>query len=146
MKIREGSYDDLGDVFRLVCELAEYEKEPEAVITNLEIYQRDFKKGLFETLIAETDGEVTGMMLFYMTYSTWKGPMLYLEDFVISQSHRRQGIGAALFDRLLDVAKEKEVSLLKWQVLDWNTPAIDFYKKYKSIIETRWLSAKILFV
>ena len=146
MIVRPGTHDDIPEIFQLVCELAEYEKEPQAVVTSVESYQRDFDRGLFETLVAEVDGQVVGMMIFYMTFSTWKGPMLYLEDFMVSQSYRRQGVGAALFDELLQVAKAKEVSLLKWQVLDWNTPAINFYEKYQAIIEKQWFNAKILFV
>jgi ribosomal protein S18 acetylase RimI-like enzyme len=83
------------------------------------------------------------MALYYMTYSTWKGRMLYLEDFVVSAGFRRYGVGQRLFDAYLRRAKALECRLVKWQVLDWNEPAINFYRKNNAIIETEWWNGKI---
>ncbi len=143
--IRTATASDLPAIYNLVTELAIYEKEPDAVIATLEDYQRDFAEGLFECQVAEQDGVVFGMTLYYLTYSTWRGKMLYLEDFVVSQTHRRTGAGKLLFTRVLEVAKEKNCRLLKWQVLDWNKPALDFYAKYNATIEKEWWNGKIIF-
>ena len=143
--IRTATASDLPAIYNLVTELAIYEKEPDAVTATLEDYQRDFAEGLFECQVAEQDGVVFGMTLYYLTYSTWRGKMLYLEDFVVNQSHRRTGAGKLLFMRVLEVAKEKNCRLLKWQVLDWNKPALDFYAKYNATIEKEWWNGKIIF-
>lgn len=145
IKIRPGSHDDLPSIYNLVVELAIYEKEPDAVVATLADYQNDFKDGLFETIIAEQDGIVVGMCLYYLTYSTWKGKMMYLEDFVVDQKSRGQGIGHLLFDQMIQLSKEQNCRLLKWQVLDWNEPAVNFYKKYNAIIEKEWWNCKIVF-
>lgn len=143
--IRTATAADLPAIYDLVTELAIYEKEPDAVVATLEDYQRDFAEDVFECQVAEQDGKVIGMTLYYLTYSTWRGKMLYLEDFVVSQSHRRTGAGELLFDRVLEVAKQKNCRLLKWQVLDWNEPALNFYAKYNATIEKDWWNGKIIF-
>lgn len=143
--IREAQYEDLQAIHDLVRELAIYEKAEEEFIASLEEYQEDFKNEVFEAIVAEKDEEVVGMTLFYMTYSTWKGKMLYLEDFVVKSSARRMGIGQLLFDGFLKTAQQRGCRLVKWQVLDWNQPAIDFYKKNKATIETEWWNGKIFF-
>lgn len=145
MQIRLAQRADLPAVHGLVRELAIYEKaEPEFVAT-LEDYYQDFDAGIFEALVAEVEGEVVGMVLYYMTYSTWKGRMLYLEDFVVQQAFRQKGVGQLLFDGFLAKAKEKGCRLVKWQVLDWNTPAVKFYEKNKATIEKEWWNGKIIF-
>ncbi|MCB9301482.1 MAG: GNAT family N-acetyltransferase [Lewinellaceae bacterium] len=143
--IRLGTKEDLPDVHKLVYELAVYEKAPEELVATVEDYHRDFEAGIFETLVAEAGGDIIGMALYYMTYSTWKGRMLYLEDFVVQEPHRRRGIGRQLFEAFLNRAREKECRLAKWQVLDWNEPALDFYRKFDAAIETNWWNGKIFF-
>lgn len=134
---------DIPAIHELVRELAVYEKaEPEFVAT-LEDYYRDFDAGIFEAIVVRVEGEVAGMALYYLTYSTWKGRMLYLEDFVVKEAHRGDGLGQQLFDAFLDRARELECRLAKWQVLDWNEPAIKFYKKNNAIIEKEWWNGKI---
>ena len=140
--IRKGTKSDIPQVYNLVIELAVYEKEPEAVTATLEDYHNDFEEGIFKMLIAEKDGEIAGMMIYYMTYSTWKGKMMYLEDFVVSEQHRRSGVGQLLYNEFVAVSKSANAKLVKWQVLDWNEPAIRFYEKNDATIETRWLSVK----
>jgi GNAT superfamily N-acetyltransferase len=132
-------------VHDLVRELAVYEKAEHEFIATLEDYQNDFKEGIFEVLLAEIEGEVVGMCLYYMTYSTWKGKMLYLEDFVVKQTYRQAGVGQQLFDAFIQEARAKGCRLTKWQVLDWNEPAIKFYEKNNAVIEKEWWNGKIIF-
>lgn len=140
--IRKAEKKDLPAIHGLVRELAIYEKaEPEFVAT-LEDYKRDFEAGFFEATVAEQEGEVVGMALYYDSYSTWKGRMLFLEDFVIAESMRRSGIGQQLFEGVLEEARRKECKLVKWQVLDWNEPALRFYDKNEAIIEKEWWNGK----
>ncbi len=142
--IRKADLDDMEQVWNLVFELAVFEKESEAVITSPEIYKRDFDAGLFEAHVAELDGIIVGLILYYYSYSTWKGKMLYLDDFVVKSEYRNHKIGSLLFDKLIAIAKKNEVSLIKWQVLDWNIGAINFYKKYNATIESEWYNGKLM--
>ncbi|MEM1324101.1 MAG: GNAT family N-acetyltransferase [Bacteroidota bacterium] len=141
--IRKGQKKDLPAVHQLVCELATYEKANGEVTASLEDYEQDFEANIFETLVAEEEGVILGMMLYYMTYSTWKGRMLYLEDFVITQSQRQRGIGQLLFNAFLGEARKKKAVLAKWQVLDWNEPAVRFYEKNGAQIEKEWWTVKV---
>lgn len=145
ISIRPAEKSDLPDIHGLVRDLAIYEKAEPEFIASLDDYYDDFAAGIFEALVAETDGKIVGMTLYYMTYSTWKGRMLYLEDFVVKTDYRQQGIGQLLFDAFIAVAKAKKCRMVKWQVLDWNEPAIKFYEKNKATIETEWWTAKIIF-
>ena len=142
--IRIGAREDLKAVHDLVRELAIYEKGEADFVATLEDYQNDFAAGIFECLVAEKDHQIVGMALFYMSYSTWKGRMLYLEDFVVREAVRGHGIGQQLFDRLVEEARKRSCRLIKWQVLDWNKPAIRFYQKNEAIIEQEWWNGKLL--
>jgi GNAT superfamily N-acetyltransferase len=145
--VRKATIEDMKSVHALVYELAVYEKAPEAHTATVEDYENDFKNGVFESHVAvDMDGEIIGMILYYMAYSTWKGRMLYLEDFVVTEPNRQFGVGQMLFDTYLEVAREKKCRLVKWQVLDWNEPAIKFYKKNNAIIEDEWYNGKIFLV
>ena len=145
MQIRQATAEDLPAIYRLVAELAEYEKEPEALTATLDDYRRDFAAGFFEAIVAANpaDGHISGMALYYLTYSTWKGRMLYLEDFVVEAASRRMGLGQQIFDAVFARAKDYECRLVRWQVLDWNEPAIEFYRRNKAIIEDNWWTCKI---
>ena len=153
IEIRPAVAADMPAVHALVRELAIYEKAPEAHTATVEDYVRDLELGIFEAQIAiekpplgvggTEGGEVLGMILYHMAYSTWRGRMLYLEDFVVTESHRQFGIGQLLFDKFLEVAREKDCFLVKWQVLDWNTPAVKFYEKIGATIEREWWNGKI---
>lgn len=140
--IRPGTAADLAFVHQMVTQLAIYEKEPDAVTATLADYERDFNAGIFSTLIATYDDKPVGMMLYFMMYSTWKGRMMYLDDFYVKPSHRRMGIGERLFDAFRREAKDQGCILIKWQVLDWNEPAIRFYEKIGATIETNWWNGK----
>ncbi len=143
MMIRLAKREDLPAIHALVRDLAIYEKAEKEFVAGLEDYYRDFDCGIFEALVAEVQGEIVGMALYYMAYSTWKGRMLYLEDFVVKASMRGRGIGEKLFRAFLAKAEKKGCRLVKWQVLDWNEPAIRFYKKFGALIEEEWLNGKI---
>jgi GNAT superfamily N-acetyltransferase len=145
IQIRSATSADMPAVHALVRELAVYENEPEAHTATIEEYTRDFEAGIFECQLAiDTEGgQIVGMIFYYMAYSTWRGRMLYLEDFVVTEKYRQYGVGQKLFDTFLDIARQKDCFLAKWQVLDWNTPAVNFYEKNKAIIEKEWWNAKI---
>lgn len=141
--IRPAERTDLPAIHQLVRALARYEKAEGEFVATLEDYYAHFDEGVFQALVAEQNGNIVGMALYYMTYSTWKGKMLYLEDFVVAEPFRRQGIGEQLFDAFLSEARRQGCALAKWQVLDWNTPAVEFYKKKGAIIEQEWWNGKI---
>lgn len=143
MNIRTALPADIPAIHALMYELAVYEKEPEAVFTTPEEYLRDFEAGRFECMVAEIEGKVVGMTLFYEAYSSWKGRMLYLDDFVVNEAYRRYGVGQKLFDAFVAEGRRRECRLVKWQVLDWNEPAIKFYEKNHAIIEKGWWNVKI---
>lgn len=145
IRIREATEADMPAVHALVYELAVFEKAPDAVITTPATFLMDFRNGLFQCQVAECEGLVVGMILYHLAYSTWKGKMLYLEDFVVTEAYRRLGVGQMLFDAFLEAGRKASCRLVKWQVLDWNEPAILFYKKNGSIIEKDWWNGKIIF-
>ncbi len=145
VRIRPATEADLPAIHALVYELAVYEKSPESVTTTPAEYLEDFRNGLFQSHVAELDGKVVGMALYFMAYSTWRGKMLYLDDLVVSEQYRRHGIGQLLFDAVLEEGRRRGCRLVKWQVLDWNTPALDFYRKNEAVIETDWWNGKIVF-
>ncbi len=142
--IRKATYSDLKAIRDLVVELAIYEKEPDAVTATLKDYQINFEKGVFDAIILEEKNNIIGVCIYYMTWSTWKGRMVYLEDFVITQAYRQRGFGQLLFEALQKEAKLLDAVLIKWQVLDWNQPAIQFYEKNNAIIEKEWWNGKII--
>ncbi len=143
--IRPAIEKDFISIHKLIHELAVYENAPEAHTATVDEYIRDFKLGIFEAHIAEDRDieEVVGLIFYYMAYSTWRGRMLYLEDFVVTEGYRRYGVGQMLFDTFIEVARQKDCFLVKWQVLDWNDPAVKFYEKNKAIIEKEWWNGKI---
>jgi GNAT superfamily N-acetyltransferase len=146
IQIKKTTIEDLPAVHALVRELAVYENAPEQHTATIEEYKRDFEAGLFESHIAvdsEGGDKIVGMIFYYMAYSTWRGRMLYLEDFVVTESYRKYGVGQKLFETFLEVARHKDCFLTKWQVLDWNTPAVNFYEKNQALIEKEWWNAKI---
>lgn len=155
INIRLATRDDLSAMYDLVHELAIYELAPEAHTATVQDYERDFEAGIFEAQIAEdldaqtADGsqcpKIVGMVWYHFAYSTWRGRMMYLEDFVVTESYRRYGLGQQLFEAFLGAARAKDCRLVKWQVLDWNEPAIKFYEKMGATIEKEWWNGKIIF-
>ena len=143
--IRKASRQDIPGVFSLVVELATYEKARHEVTMTVDDYQELYAEGFYQSIVALIDDEVVGTCVYYDTFSTWKGRMLYLEDFVVKENKRGLGIGQKLYDYLIEYAREKKYALVKWQVLDWNEPAINFYKRNNAIIDKEWWNCKVIF-
>ena len=143
--IRKGTKSDMPRVLELIKELALYEKAPDEVLISEETLLEDGfgPNKLFDTLVAETDNEIVGMLLYYPVFSTWKGRSIYLEDFVVADSHRRKGIGQLLIDALVQEARSAKAKKIRWQVLDWNSPAIEFYKKISATLENSWIDCTL---
>lgn len=133
---------DFPAIIELVKELALFEKAPEAVTVTPEEYLEDWKKGFFQIRLAKMNDEIIGMALYYNAYSSWKGRMLYLDDLIVTEKHRGLGAGALLLNAVIDEARKLNARLVKWQVLDWNTNAIDFYKMKGAEIEEGWWNVK----
>ena len=142
---RKVTRQDIPDILSLIKELATYERAlNEVTITPFELEEDGFgNRPLFEAILAELDGKVVGMAFYFISYSTWKGRCLFLEDIIIKVEYRKKGIGTILFDQVIEKAKEIGAKRLQWQVLEWNTPAIEFYKKYKANIDPEWLNCKL---
>lgn len=140
MEIRKGRKEDMPAVLDLIQELAAFEKEPNAVVVTVADLERDgfSKNPLFQTFIAEVNGEILGMALYYYRYSTWKGKTIHLEDLVVKEKMRGTGLGYALYSAVIRQGKEEAVRRIEWNVLNWNTPAIEFYKKSGAKILQDW--------
>jgi len=143
--IRTAKKEDCPRLLELVNELALFERAPQEVTVTLKEFEdAGFgEKPVWRAFVAETDGIIVGFALYYIRYSTWKGNRMYLEDLIITESMRGKGIGKLLFDRLIIEARELGFSGMVWQVLDWNEPAINFYKKYEASVEAGWLNASL---
>ena len=144
-KIRKGEKGDMPSVLKLIKELAHFEKEPDAVIVTVEDLEEDGfgETPLFKTFIAEQDDEIVGMALFYPRYSTWKGPTIHLEDLIVTKRKRGLNIGSALYNKVIEHGYNKGVKRIEWVVVDWNTPAIEVYKKTGAVVLNDWNTAQI---
>jgi GNAT superfamily N-acetyltransferase len=132
----------------LVYELAVYERAPNEVTVSLEHFEESGfgPTPVWWAFVAEVDGTIQGFALYYIRYSTWKGQRMYLEDILVSHNHRGKQIGKFLFNKLIEEAKQNKFSGIVWQVLDWNEPAINFYKKYEGVsIDSGWLNCSLNF-
>jgi len=145
MNIRKGVKEDMPAVLELITELAVFEKEPDAVVITTDDLVRDGfgANPLFNTFIAEVDGKIIGMALFYYRYSTWKGRTIHLEDLIVTESMRGTGAGSLLYKEVFKFAKAEGVRRVEWAVLDWNTPAISFYEKTGATVFTDWRVAQM---
>jgi GNAT superfamily N-acetyltransferase len=143
--IRQGMPEDIPQVFELIKELAVYEKALHEVETSIEKLTEDAfgEKPLYGLIVAELDKNIIGISVFYYRYSTWKGKRLYLEDILVTEVQRGKGIGSSLFEATARYAKEQGCSGMNWLVLDWNEPAIKFYKKFNAYFEPEWVNAGI---
>ena len=138
--IRSGEKEDMDSVLNLIKELAAFEREPNAVkITSDDLIKNGFTKNpSFYTYVAEYNGTVVGMALFYDRFSTWDGPSFHLEDLIVTKKFRGKGIGKNLYDKVLSFALQKGIKRVEWVVLDWNIPAINFYKSTGAIMLEDW--------
>ena len=146
--IRKALKTDCKRLMELIRQLAVYEKAPDQVVVTLEHFEESGfgENPVWWAFVAEADGVVEGFALYYIRYSTWKGQRMYLEDFLVNDVMRGRGIGKLLFDKLIEEAREKKFNGVVWQVLDWNEPAINFYKKYTGVeIDGGWLNCSINF-
>ena len=144
--IREAKPKDISAVLQLIRELANFEREPKAVVnTESELHQHIFKDKICNAIVADDNNEIIGFAIYYNSYSTWKGKCLYLEDLYVQEARRKHGIGALLFEKIISIAEYQKVRRLEWLVLDWNQPAIQFYKKYGANLDNSWLNGKIEF-
>ena len=145
INIRKGTIEDLPKVLALIKELATYERQPDAVTNTLEDMIEDGfgNNPVYGLTVAELDGKVVGMAIYYTKYSTWKGKGIYLDDILITESQRGKGIGKILFEAVIKVAKESNAKGLWWQVLDWNEPAINFYNKFNAELDGEWINGKL---
>jgi GNAT superfamily N-acetyltransferase len=145
MTIRVGKKGDLPRVLELIKELAEYERAPQEVSNTLAMMEADGfgPNPTYGFFVAEEGAIIQGLSLYYYRYSTWKGKRLYLEDIIVTQSHRGKGIGKELFDITMKKALDENCTGMMWQVLEWNTLAIEFYKKYSTRLDSEWVNCHL---
>ena len=145
MNIRKGTIEDMSAVLELIKELATFEKEPNAVVVTVSDLERDGfgESPLFYTFIAEQNNEIVGMALYYYRYSTGKGRTIHLEDLIVKEKMRGSGLGFELYSAVIAQSKNDGVRRMEWNVLDWNTPAIEFYEKSGAKVFKDWLVAQM---
>ena len=138
-KIRIATEKDFPAILLLIMELAAFEKAPEKVTNSVEMMKKE--KDLFHCFVAETEkGEIIGMALYFFAYYTWVGKSLYLDDIYVKESFRKHRIGTALLSKVFEVANEENCKRVRWQVLNWNKPAIQMYNKCGAEIDDEWLN------
>ena len=142
VKIRRAVETDCKQILDLVRELAVYEKAPNEVTVSVEQFTKSGfgEQPVWWAFVAEENETIIGFALYYIRFSTWKGERMYLEDFLVTEACRGKGVGKMLFDTLIEEAKQKQFNAIVWQVLDWNEPAINFYKKYHTKFDGEWLN------
>ncbi len=145
ISIRRAEKKDCIRLLELIQELADYEKAPDEVTVTLSHFEESGfgTNPVWWSFVAEVNGKVEGFALYYIRYSTWKGQRMYLEDILVTEKMRGQKIGKLLFERLVEEAKEKKYSGIVWQVLEWNEPAINFYKKYNTRFDNEWVNCSL---
>lgn len=145
IRIRKAVKQDCKRILELVNELAVYEKAPQEVTVTLDHFTKSGfgTKPVWWAFVAEVNGKIEGFALFYIRFSTWKGQRMYLEDFYVSEDMRGKGLGRMLFEELIEEAKKRKLTGIQWQVLEWNEPAINFYKKYNAAFDGEWVNCAI---
>jgi GNAT superfamily N-acetyltransferase len=145
MQIRRAERSDCPRLLELIRELAHYERAPQEVTVSLEHFTESGfgENPIWWAFVAEENGFIHGFALYYIRYSTWKGQAMYLEDIIVTEASRGKGIGKLLFDQLIEEARERKFKRIIWQVLEWNEPAINFYKKYQANFDPEWWNGSI---
>jgi GNAT superfamily N-acetyltransferase len=145
--IRAAAVQDVPAIFSLIQELASYERAPEQVVNTPEQLKIDlFDDQVCSAIVATNSLDaVVGFALYYISYSTWKGRCLYLEDFYVQEAERKQGYGQALFDEIVQIAKQMGVKRMDWQVLDWNHTALNFYRRNHATLDPEWINGRLFF-
>jgi GNAT superfamily N-acetyltransferase len=145
IKIRKAVRADCARILELVKQLATYERAPKEVTVTLSHFEESGfnSRPVWWAFVAEVDGVIQGFALYYVRFSTWKGQRMYLEDFYVTEEMRGMGMGKLLFDKLISEAKKKKYNGIQWQVLEWNEPAINFYKKYNAVFDGEWFNCAI---
>lgn len=140
MNIRKGKPEDMKAVLELIQELAIFEKEPDAVLITVDDLIRDGfgEKPLFHVFVAEADEKIVGIALYYYRYSTWKGKTIHLEDLIVKEEMRGTGLGSALYSEIMKQGKKDNVRRIEWNVLNWNTPAVNFYENSGAKVIEEW--------
>ena len=146
-RIRRAVKEDCPRILELVKELALFEKAPDEVTVDPKHFEDSGfgSQPVWWAFVAEADGRVEGFALYYIRFSTWKGQRMYLEDLYVTDKMRGKGLGKLLFDRLIEEAKEKKLNGMMWQVLEWNEPAINFYKRYNASFDGEWINCGVYF-
>ena len=145
--IRKALKEDCPEIMELIKELAVYEKAGDEVTVKFDHFvESGFGSNpVWWSFVATIDDKIVGIALYYVRYSTWKGQRIYLEDIVVNLEYRGHGIGKKLMDAIIVEGKEKKFNGIMWQVLDWNEPAINFYKRYDVVFDGEWLNCSINF-
>jgi len=145
--IRRAVKEDCARILDLVKELATYERAPDEVTVTLKHFiESGFgERPVWWAFVAEIDGIIHGFALCYIRFSTWKGQRMYLEDLYVTEQMRSKGLGKLLFDRLMREAQQRKLNGMQWQVLEWNEPAINFYKKYNAAFDSEWINCAVYF-
>ena len=145
MYIRKGKIEDMPAVSGLIKELAAFEKEPDAVVLTIADLERDGfgEKPLFQTFVVEENDEIVGIVLYYYRYSTWKGKTIHIEDLIVKEDKRGLGLGFKLYSEVIAQGKSDGVRRIEWNVLDWNSPAIEFYERSGAKVFKDWLVAQM---
>jgi len=145
ISLRKAVKTDVPEILDLIRELALYERAPEEVTITAEDLEKDGfgSNPIFEVILAFDNEQLLGMAFYYYSYSTWKGKCLYLEDIIVKEQFRGNKVGKTLFEAVIKKAKEVNAKRMHWQVLDWNEPAINFYKKYDTTLDNSWINGKL---
>jgi len=145
ISLRKAVKTDVPEILDLIRELALYERAPEEVTITAEDLENDGfgSNPIFEVILAFDNEQLLGMAFYYYSYSTWKGKCLYLEDIIVKEQFRGNKVGKTLFEAVIKKAKEVNAKRMHWQVLDWNEPAINFYKKYDTTLDNSWINGKL---
>ena len=145
-QIRKGGKADIPAIFQLVYELADFENGLDNLTNTPEQMEKDWDREnpLYDFFVVENEAkEIIGTAIYYMGYSTWRGAFFYLEDLYVQEKYRGHGIGSKLFDFLIREAKKQGAKRMGWQVLDWNKPAIEFYKKLQAEFDDEWINVRL---